>query len=275
MSKLGICTWNLGLSDIDDICKKIKEFGLDGMHFCENIKNYDAKEVKQTAKKYGLEIFAIDPFNCKPENPQNVTTNDAINFYKTMIDFAVEVDSPWVTLQGLSTWTVNCDSDLEAWQRLVTSVKELDIYAKEKNKKLVYEVCNTYEVPLINTVKQLIELLDEVGSDNIYIILDSFHIHAGEVDQLKAIRDCGDRLISYQVSDSNRAGIGSGAVNFLAHHRVLKEINFDNPVVLEIILPHLRPTQTPRNEEEWDGLKTEVLRSAEIWRCMDKHSIYK
>ena len=58
MSKLGVCSWILGISDINALMEKVKMLGLDGVQLNGDWSNYNAKEVIEAADLFDLEIFA-------------------------------------------------------------------------------------------------------------------------------------------------------------------------------------------------------------------------
>ena len=266
MSKLGVCSWTLGITDINALMEKVKSLGLDGVQFSGDWRNYKAQEVRDAAALFNLEIFAIDPFNCEPPEPEQANTEAAIEFYKNIIDFAVEVKAPWVTLQGLPKWTVNCGNSNDCWEMLVHCCKTLDAYAQLKKVKIAYECVNRYESSMIHTAEKARELIKAVGHKNFGLILDSFHMHIEEPDPVEALKNSKDVLFSYHISDSNRSGIGRGQVDFVKHHAVLEEIGFEGPIMIEVVLPDLVPTSTPRNDLERERLDEEIRRSVRVCR---------
>ncbi|WP_417886261.1 sugar phosphate isomerase/epimerase family protein [Zunongwangia sp.] len=266
MNKIGITSWTLGIDRLPKLMEKVKVLGLDGVQFSGDFRKYDPEELRALADQFQLEIFAIDPFDCKPPNPEEANAESAIEFYKQIIDFAVEAKVPRVTLHGLPKWTVNCDNHQECWIMLVHCCKILDSYAQLKKIKLVYECLNRYESKMIHTAQEGMELINAVGHGNIELILDSFHMHIEEPDPLEALKKSSKILYSYHISDSNRSGIGSAQVDFVRHHEVLKEIGFEGPVMIEIVLPELAPADTPTKEEERERLDEEIRRSIRVWR---------
>lgn len=266
MKEIGICSWTLGIRDLEQLMAKVKDLGLDGLHFCEDYRNYHATDVKEAAKDYGLKIFAIDPFNCAPQKRSHATLENTINYYSRVIDFAVEANSAWVTLQGLAQWTVNCEKENDKWIFLAEACKKLDAYAKLKKIKLVYKAVNRYESSMMHTALECKNFLDKLKYHEIKIGLDSFHMNIEEADPVKALWKTGKQLACYYISDSNRAGIGSGHVDFISHYQTLKEIDFNGPVIIEVVLPHLAPANTPRNYREREELDNEIKRSVSVWQ---------
>tara|TARA_Y100001960_G_scaffold266530_1_gene290266 strand:- start:237 stop:1061 length:825 start_codon:yes stop_codon:yes gene_type:complete len=265
MSKLGVCSWILGISDINALMEKVKMLGLDGVQLNGDWSDYNAKEVIEAADLFDLEIFAIDPFDSVPPAQGQANAETAIAFYKNIIDFAVQVKASWVNLQGLAKWTVNCKDPKECWEMLVHCCKTLDAYAQLKKVKIAYECVNRYESPMIHTAEKAMELIKAVGHRNFGLILNSFHMHIEEPDPLEALRKSEKLLFSYQISDSNRSGIGRGQVDFVKHHGVLEEIGFDGPIIIEVVLPELVPGNTPKTALERERLDEEIRRSIRVW----------
>jgi D-psicose/D-tagatose/L-ribulose 3-epimerase len=269
-NNLAICTWILGLTRVREICDKVKHLGLDGFQFSGDGRTYDAKELRAAADANGLRIFAIDPYDCKPDNTIIVTAEAAVQYYKEqVIDFAVESGVPWVTIQGLTHWTTNCKTDSAAWEQMVYCCRELSHYAGQHKIRLLFEAVNRYESPMIRTAADCLKLIEDVGTDDIGVVLDSFHMNIEEHSSCDALQLVGKYLVSYHISDSNRSGIDNGHINFLAQHRKLTELEFKGPVMIEIVLPALSPMTPPRNRVEWEQFDEEIERSIHKWRGYD------
>ncbi|WBL23618.1 sugar phosphate isomerase/epimerase family protein [Zunongwangia sp. HRR-M8] len=271
MNKIGVCSWILGIEDPHKLMEKVKLLNLDGIQFSGDWRNYDAKEIRAAADHFEIEIFAIDPYNCAPPILEEANKSSAIEFYKKMIDFAVETDVPVVTLQGLAQWTINCPNAEESWSMLVECCKTLDAYAQLKKVKLAYECVNRYESTMIHTVSKGLDLINAVGHNNFRLILDSFHMHIEESDPIQAIKEASDFMFSYQISDSNRSGIGRGQVDFVNHHAVLEELNFEGTIMIEVVLPELVPNTTPQTPSQLERLDEEIRRSARVWRNLKEN----
>lgn len=267
-NELGICSWTLGITDLAALMQKTQDLGLDGVQFSGDQRQYDPTQLRQGAAAHGLTLFAIDPFDCAPPDPQAASTAGAVAYYQAVIDFAVAAGAPWVTVHGLTQWTKNCASENEAWARLVDCGRQLARYAAPLGIRLVFEAVNRYETPRIRDAATARRLLADIGAD-IGLILDSFHMALEETDSCAAIRTSAGQLASYHISDSNRLGIGSGQVNFLAQHRTLSDLSFAGPVMVELVLPHLAPTTPPQTAADWQGLDAEIRRTARCWRALE------
>ncbi|WAH56665.1 sugar phosphate isomerase/epimerase [Pseudomonas silvicola] len=267
-----VVSWTLGMTAADEVIAKVKALGLDGVQYAGDHRDVSAEDLRDRARAAGVKIIAIDPFNAGPADPAKATQAAAIAYYSQVVDFAAQVGSVPVTLQGLSQWTRNCPDHASAMQRLLACCKAVDEYARARGVRTLYEVCNHYEVPLIHTAQQCRTLIAQIGSDNMRMILDSFHMNINEPDPLKTIRDNANFTAIYHISDSGRGGIGSGHIDFRAQLNALRDNGFRGDVAIEPVLEHLTPSHAPSSEVDRRALDEEVRRSAQQWRGYLSHT---
>lgn len=79
--------------------------------------------------------------------------------------------------------------------------------------RLVCEVVNRYETPMLNTAAQAVSFIEEARSDNIGIHLDTFHMNIEETDLLAAVERALPRLWYLELSQNTRNGVADGLVN--------------------------------------------------------------
>lgn len=264
--KIGVVTWTLGSADPATVFAKAQALGLDAIQYAGDFNDCSGAELQRQALAANVALLAIDPFNAGPAQPEEATEQGAIDYYRTLVDFAVDAGRVPITLQGLAQWTRNCPDRTRARERLLACCKAVDAYAREKGVRTLYEVCNHYEVPLIVTADDCRELIDQVGSDNLRMILDSFHMNIDERDPLDTIRRHAALTAIYHISDSGRGGIGSGHIDFGAQHDALVEAGFNGDVAVELVLKHNTPSSPPANEEDAHLLDEQITRSAAAWR---------
>jgi len=63
--------------------------------------------------------------------------------------------------------------------------------SKDLNMRLGIEPCNRYETHLLNTAQQSVALIERIGTDNIFIYLDTYHMNIEEVGMAKCFADAG------------------------------------------------------------------------------------
>ena len=123
------------------------------------------------------------------------------------------------------------------------------------------EVLNRYESHLVNTGAQALEFVADVGSDQVGILLDAYHMNIEEASPANALREAGDRLWLYHVADSNRHGAGRGHTDFGAQLEALAEIGYDGPIILECPPPGPDPYTAIKDDESLPWLETFLAES--------------
>ncbi|HID87813.1 MAG TPA: sugar phosphate isomerase/epimerase, partial [Anaerolineae bacterium] len=88
---------------------------------------------------------------------------------------------------------------------------------------------------IVNTVAEALELLEEVGAENLGILFDTFHANIEEPSIEGSIRTAGDRLLHVHVADSNRWYPGAGHVDFARIVGTLREVGYDGHLSAEIL----------------------------------------
>jgi len=106
--------------------------------------------------------------------------------------------------------------------------------ARDMDMVLCLEPLNRYESNFMNTARQVLALIDDIGADNVYAHLDTFHMNIEEADPARAIRECGDRLGYLHVAENYRGYLGTGSIDFQGIFRALKDITYDGPIALEV-----------------------------------------
>lgn len=109
------------------------------------------------------------------------------------------------------------------------------------------EVVNRYESNLLNTAKQALELIADVGADNLVVHLDTYHMNIEESDFATPVLACGSRLGYVHVGESHRGYLGTGTVDFPAFFGALAAVNYQGTVTFEsfssaVVAPGLSTT---------------------------------
>lgn len=265
--KLAVVTWTLGLSEPQAVLAKALALGLDGIQYSGDHRDACPVDLREQSRRAGITILAVDPINAGPQHSADATQDLAVDYYRKVIDFAAELGNVPVTLQGLSLWTRNCPDAASAHAQLLACCKVIDAYAQRRGVPTLYEPCNHFELPLINTAQQCRELIHAVGSDNLRMVLDSFHMNINEPDPVQTLRDCAHLTAIYHISDSGRGAIGTGHIDFAAQYQALVANGFSGDVSIELVLPHLLPGQPPGSQSDCQALDVQIRASARQWRA--------
>lgn len=118
-------------------------------------------------------------------------------------------------------------------QHSVDALARMAVRGQELGVQLGIEVVNRYESNLLNTGRQGLAFVKDVGHDNATVHLDTYHMNIEEPDMFSPVLICGERLGYVHIGESHRGYLGSGTVDFDSFFRALAQIGYDGQVVFE------------------------------------------
>lgn len=137
-----------------------------------------------------------------------------------------------------------------ALAHLTENLKALGEYAAERNVVLAVEPLNRFETSLMNTVDQVLEVVERVNHPAVGVLLDTFHMNIEEKDPAAAIRKAGKHLKHVHACGNDRGAPGQDHIHWPAIRDALNEVGYDGALVIESF--------TPGNEV--------IAKAAAIWR---------
>jgi len=124
------------------------------------------------------------------------------------------------------------------FERSVESMKRAVRAAEDAQVFFNLEVVNRFEQFLLNTCDEAIQYIEAVGSPNVRIMLDTFHMNIEENFLGEAILKAGSRLGHFHIGENNRMPPGYGHIPWTEVANALRQINYQGYVVMEpFILP--------------------------------------
>ena len=161
-----------------------------------------------------------------------------------------------------TTYYISKEAD---WNHSVESLREIAEYAKtKKDITIVLECVNKYEVTLVRTLKDGIRMAKEIGTGNVKIIGDTFHMSLEEEKGIhNAIREAGSWLAHLHLGDNTREVPGNGVMNWREILIALDDINYSGALSFEP-LPHRLTV-----EEIFDGALDPKVLTQEIKSSTD------
>lgn len=138
----------------------------------------------------------------------------------------------------------------EEWGRCVAGLQELGVYSERFGVRVAVEPLNRFETFFLNTAADARQLCEEVGHPRIGVLYDTFHANIEEKNQADAVRLLGKHIFHVHTCENDRGIPGSGPINFAGVIGALREIGYDDWLVIESFGP---------------GIK-EIAAAACIWR---------
>jgi D-psicose/D-tagatose/L-ribulose 3-epimerase len=121
----------------------------------------------------------------------------------------------------------------DEWKWAVDSMREVAEHADKCGVTLGMETVNRFECYLINTAADGVRFCRDVNHPRCQMMYDTFHAHIEEKNTAAAIRALKGCLAHVHISENDRSTPGSGAVRWAETFDTLKEIGYDNLLVIE------------------------------------------
>lgn len=107
--------------------------------------------------------------------------------------------------------------------------------ARTAGVRIVVEPINRYESNWLNTVEEVLDLLDRLGEDNVGVLPDTFHMNIEETNIQAALHLGGARVWHMHLADSNRRAPGWGHLDFAPVVRTLSDMAYPGFLSAEIL----------------------------------------
>lgn len=217
---------------LEDGCRRAAELGYDAVEvFPPAPDAVDGDLLKGLLSDHGLKLAAVGTGAGWVKHGLTLTDasgerrREAIEFVRSIIDVAGQFGASAIIGSMQGRWTETVDKPT-ALSYLKEALNILGDAAGSHDVPLIYEPLNRYETNLCNTVRDGVALLQGVGSKNVVLLADLFHMNIEEADLAQAIRDGGSHVGHVHFVDSNRQPAGSAHLEFEPVIAALSEIGY-------------------------------------------------
>lgn len=256
--QIGVNTllWTAGFSEAHlPLIAKAKALGLDGIELA----TFDFASFPAAAARRELEAQQMPGILCSAlVAGMSLATDDAALRAQSMAFLQAGVRAtaeaglnlligPFCSAVGYLPGRRRTD---EEWKRCVDGLQELGRYSEGFNVRVAVEPLNRFETFFLNTAADAKRLCEEVAHPNIGVLYDTFHANIEEKNQAAAIRLLGKHIFHVHTCENDRGIPGSGPIDWPGVIGALKEIGYDDWLVIESFGP---------------GIK-EIAAAACIWR---------
>ncbi len=247
MFKFGVDTfiWSEDFSEKDlDLIDKAKELGFEVLDIAiAHPEKFPTEKVKDRLDKVKIEVVTSTTLN----NDTNIISPDAsvrkrgIESLKELIDINIAIGSSILAGVNYAAWgyLTGKPRTEDEWKWSVESMREAAVYARDKSDlTIAVEPVNRFETHFLNIAEDAVAYCKDVGTGNIKVHLDCFHMIREELSFEGAVKICGKEYLGYiHVCESNRGVPGTGLVPWREFFTALKEINYTGPLVIESFDP--------------------------------------
>lgn len=196
----------------------------------------EVKRLKSSADANKIELTVGYGPCAKHDIGNRKFRDDAMEWYKNLFYVMEQLGSRTLGGALYSYWPVDYSKAVnkdEDWKNAVEGMKILAEEAAKYGVELNLECLNRFENHIINTAQEGIEFVQEVGLDNVWVMLDTFHMNIEETSISEAIRTAGNRLGHFHTGECNRMVPGKGRMPWREIEEALRGIGYDKAVVME------------------------------------------
>jgi sugar phosphate isomerase/epimerase len=198
--------------------------------------------IKRRLQELSLKAFAIATGQTFVTDHCSLYSSDAAKRRKAVerimghIDFAVELKC--MVIIGGIRGSVEAAQPSE-WRTLYekgfAAIRTCAEYAEHAGIVLLIEPINRYETNVVNTLEQGIDLIDQIGTSNLKLLPDTFHMNMEEPSIRQSIIKAASAIGYVHFADSNRWAPGWGHINFSSVVSALRESSYAGPVDMEVL----------------------------------------
>ncbi len=199
--------------------------------------------VKEKLKQTNLEIVTTTTLNeaTNPISPDPEIRKNAVKSMKKLVDINVELGSKILGGVNYAAWgyLTRKPRTEQEWEWSTQVMREAADYAKQVSDIIIAVECvNRFETHFLNIASDAVQYCKDVGTGNVKVHLDCFHMIREEKSFRGAVETCGKDYLGYiHVNENDRGIPGTGLVPFKEFFLALKDIGYDGPLVIESFDP--------------------------------------
>lgn len=236
------------IKDIDknfsSLCQFLKSLNYDGIELSLlEPEKIDVKSIIEIKESYDMKIPALGTgstyirFGYSIGDTQEPIRKKATERIKTYIEFARETQSKVII--GLIRGRFKHDNNPRKERlNIVSSLKECCSLAENNGVYLLFEPINRFEIDSFNTISESVGLIEEIGSNNLQLLVDSFHTHLEEdpMEIWNYLKEISHLVGHVHLADTTRRAPGSGHFDFKTFLNIFKNSGYTEFISLETIM---------------------------------------
>ncbi len=221
-----------------DLIDKVADMGFDGAEITFiDIDLVDAEKTAERLKARGLDCVgcAVMTEDANPISSDPEVRKAAVKRLERCLEITDALGGRTLTgpLYAPVGYLVGRRRTEDEWGWCRDVFKEAAKKANQYGITMALEFLNRFESFFINTSADAVQMCKDVGDPCMGVHFDTFHANIEEKDIPEAARKTGTFLKHFHASENDRGVIGSGHIPYAETFKVLKEIGYDEWVVVE------------------------------------------
>lgn len=226
------------------IIKKAKQLGFSPLDIAiAHPERFPTEKVRREAEEAGMELVTTTTLNETNSliSPDPGIRTRGVESLKRLVDINKSLGAgilAGVCYAGWGCLTGKPRSEQE-WEWSVDAMREAATYARETSDIIIaVEPVNRFETHFLNIASDAVRYCRDVGTGNMRVHLDCFHMIREETSFRGAVETCGREYLGYvHVCESNRGIPGTGLVPWREFFSALLDIGYEGSLVIESFDP--------------------------------------
>ncbi len=170
-----------------------------------DLREHEIRKICHLIDDLGLQVALFNPaqinYPCSLCSPTENIRMDSVHYIEDSIDMGVKLGASIITVfPGHTLYNQELD---DGWERLADSLDRICEFAGHYNVLIAIEPGNKYQTDLINTTIQAVDMIDQLGCDNLGVLFNCGNAMIVGEDTSTAVEHLGDRLIAVHVNDND------------------------------------------------------------------------
>ncbi|HID06083.1 MAG TPA: sugar phosphate isomerase/epimerase [Armatimonadetes bacterium] len=248
MIRFAICNEMFEGWDITRVLQFTAELGYDGVEIApftiaDDVRHVSAAQrnaIRRVAEDVGIEIVGLHWLLVKPEGLHIHHTDESIrqrteDYLRALVHFCGDLGGRIMVFGSPKQRNVlEGQSFDEAWEGAVRTFRNVMDDAEQNDVTICIEALSPRETNFINTVSDGIKLVQAVNHPNFRIMVDVKAMLSESRPIPEIVREAAPYLRHVHANDANLLGPGMGETDFRPLAQVLREINYDGYVSVEV-----------------------------------------
>ena len=227
--------------DLVECFRLLKENGYDGaeLMICETGKDtHDT--LKHLCREFQLEISALITGELYSHEGLSLSNHDpqirakCITRFHDFINLAAEFGAQVNIGRSRGLYEPGIPHE-QTYAWALESLQSVAQYAEQKQVTLILEPVNFLQCDFILSSQDGRDIVDQVGSKYLKLMIDVFHMNIQDKDMFAEIRQSKGYFSYVHLSDNNRLYPGQCRFDFAAIINTLRETGYDDYVSIEIL----------------------------------------
>jgi len=167
----------------------------------------------------------------------------SVDYYKACVDLAKDIDCPRINM--ISGHMVYGTTREQAWQWNRECMREVALYAIEKDIQIALHTLTQCESRVMVTLDDALQMMREIDLPNLKVMIDTADQNITDQNISDAIRKAGKDLVYFHANDNSGYGQGDahlppgrGRIDWKAVMIVLKEIDYKGDITAQVHVGH-------------------------------------